>query len=143
MAIELIPVGKLTVFTDPANVLEGDGPMHWRASSVFKRALWEGDGFRLDTHIGMGNFMMGKDVAQVDVRLAFSDEDGVRVFLDYTARTSMSAHRVGEAPAYIAGRIEVDEKAKKYAWLNTTQIVGKGFFDTNIHGIVYELHALK
>lgn len=143
MAIELIPVGTLKVFSDPANVLEGDGPMHSRSSSVFKRALWEGDDFTLDTHIGMGNFMMGKDVAQVEVRLAFRDADGVSIFLDYTARTSMSAHRTGEAPAYIAGRIEVDEKAKKYAWLNTTQIVGKGFFDKDVHGVVYELHALK
>ena len=94
MTLKLIPVGNLTVWSTAANVLQGPGPVTYRSLSAFTRALWEGDGFVLDTHIGMGGFMMGPDVANVDVRLAFHDPEGVNVFLDYWSR-ALNDHAPG------------------------------------------------
>ena len=143
MTIKLIPLGYIKVWTDPANVLAGPGPIHQRSISVFKRVQWKSDTFTFDTHLGMGGFMAGPLVAQVDVRVALKDADGVRLFLDYVSRTDIIAHTKGEAPAYLCGRVDVDDANEKYAWLNRTQIVGKGEFDTKEHAVVYEVYALE
>jgi len=143
MSLKLIPLGQIKVWSDPANVLAGPGPIHARSSSVFKRVQWRSDTFMFDSHIGMGGFMAGPKVAQVDVRVALKDEDGVRLFLDYTSRTDIVAHTKGEAPAYLCGRVDVDDANGKYAWLNRTQIVGKGEFEPGEHAVVYAVYALE
>ena len=55
----------------------------------------------------------------------------------------MPTHRTGESPAYLAGRVDVDDSVKKYAWLNRTQVIGKGFFDKKEHGVLYEMYTLE
>jgi hypothetical protein len=145
MALKLKPMGILKVWSDPANnVIEGPGSIaSWRAASAFKRVQWKSDDFDLDTHIGMGGFMSGPQVANVEVRVAFRDKDNVRIFLEYMSRVDMPTHRAGETPAYLAGRVDVDDTAKKYAWLNRTQVVGRGMFDVAEHALVYEMYALE
>jgi hypothetical protein len=143
MALKLIPVGNLTVWSTVANVLQGPGPVTFRSLSAFTRALWEGDGFVLDSHIGMGGFVMGPEVAHVDVRLAFHDPEGVNLFFDYTSRASMPTLLAEKSAAYLSGRVDVDDTAKKYAWLNRTQIVGRGMMNAAERTVKYELYALE
>jgi hypothetical protein len=75
--------------------------------------------------------------------LAYRDAAGVTLFLDYVSRASMPTHRIGESPAYLSGRGDVDDAVKKYAWLNRTQVVGKRFFDKKEHGVLYEMYNVE
>jgi hypothetical protein len=144
MTFKLIPVGKLKVWSDPkTNVLAGPGVISDRSLSLFKRVRWDGDGMDLETHIGMGGFMRGPEIANVDVRVAFRDARGVVLFLDYTSRVCLPTHVAGKTPAYLTGRVDMDEKVEKYAWLTRTQLIGKGMFDTAEHALVYEMFALE
>lgn len=141
MTIELFPAGRLSIWAE--NTVAGPGPMHARSSTAFKRVLWKGDGFDLESVNGMGGYRNGPDVAQVDVRVAFRDPDGTAVFLDYLVRAALPTHRTGHSPAFMTGRVDADDSVAKYAWLNRTQVVGKAYFDS-VEGVQsYEMYALK
>jgi hypothetical protein len=91
----------------------------------------------------MGGYVMGPEIANVDVRLAFHDPEGVNLFLDYRSRVSMPALMAQKPAAYLSGHVDVDDTAKKYAWLNRTQIVGRGTMNAAERTVTYELYALE
>jgi hypothetical protein len=143
MALELIPLGRLRVWAALDRVIQGAGPISGRTLSVFQRVLWETDKFTLDTASGSGAYVMGEDVAQIDVKVAFRDAEGTAIFLDYLTRASMPLLSAGKAPGYMTGHVDVADSATKYAWLNRTQIVGKGMVTFDPVTLDYEVFVLK
>jgi hypothetical protein len=78
----------------------------------------------------------------------FRADDGVLIYLDYLVRIHLPSHTLptgapGKSPAIMSGRFEVDEANAKYAWLNRTQVVGHGTFDSVAKTQTYEMHVLR
>jgi len=143
MTLELVPLGRLRVWAALEKGIQGDGPICRRTITIFQRVLWETEHFTLETASGSGAYTMGEEIAQIEVKVGFRDPEGTVVFLDYVARASMPLLTAGKAPAYMTGRVDVAESAPKYAWLNRTQIAGKGIVTLAPVTLDYEIFVLK
>ena len=71
--------------------------------------------------------------------------DDALIFLEYRARFAIAEPGgppvPGDNPIFVAGRFETT--AEPYRWLNATQLVGKGRFDSEQVALIYEVCALR
>ena len=56
---------------------------------------------------------------------------------------SMTTLQAETSVAYLSGRVDVDDSVNKYAWLNRTQVVGRGMMNAADRTVKYELYALE
>jgi hypothetical protein len=141
MNLNLEPMGKLVLHVDQS--WSTPGPIWVRSCTTFKYATWSGEQLNLRSLWGNGSYMKGADVAEVNVRVLFEDDEGTRLYLDYVVRTDMPLHEKGEAPAIMSGRFEVDDRIKRYAWLNRTHVVGKAFLNYENMTQNYDMYVLR
>lgn len=138
--LKLIPLGNLILY--PQESWRGQpGPISQRSATLIGKCAWECDRFNLTASNAFGTYWEGTDAAQVSVRVVLKDAKGVFVFLEYLARNHMPSHSAGETPGYLAGQVDTDP-AKDYAWLNRTQVVGRGILTQSPVTQTYEMHAL-
>lgn len=139
--LKLIPLGNLVLH--PQQSWRGQpGPISQRSASLIGKCTWECDRFSLTATNAFGTYWEGPDAAQVSVRVVLQDADGVFLFLEYLARNHMPTHSTGEAPGYLAGQVDTNPANQKYAWLNRTQVVGRGMLTQNPMAQTYEMFAL-
>jgi len=140
MALRLRPLGQLVVH--PHESFQTPGPIAERSASLMRSARWTSDLFELEANGGFGTYLSGPHAAEVSVRLVFRSTDGLVLYLDYVARGHMPSHAAGLTPVFMAGRVDVDPRVEKLAWLNQTQVVGRGMLTTSPLAQTYEMYAL-
>ena len=150
MAIELEPLGRIDVHATASWSIAA-GPRGTRSVTNFERVVWEGPVVNATSRWANGTYLATEHVAEPNIRVFFEtgDAEPATLFLEYQARFAVDAAAreatgqptPGANPVYLAGRIETDDA--RYAWLNATQIVGKGGFDAERLVLSYEVHALR
>jgi hypothetical protein len=142
MGLTLKPFGFLRIYPDMSS--QTPGPLAYRSATRFHNATWENDTFGAAEFLfGMGSYLHGESGgAQVNIRAALRTQDGVRFYLDYIGRCDMPSHAAGKTPVIMAGQIEIDPANQKYAWLNHTQIVGRGMLTLDPLCQTYEMYVL-
>ena len=146
MPLDLRPLGTLDIYAASSWAIEG-GPRGTRSVTDFDRVLWRGPVVEAHSLWANGTYLATQRVAEPHIRVFFETDEAERahLFLEYHARfaieESVAQPSPGENPVYLAGRIETADE--RYAWLNTTQIVGKGAFDPQRLALSYEVYALS
>jgi hypothetical protein len=140
MALQLRPLGHLVVH--PNESYQSPGPIADRSATLMRSARWKCELFELEAAGGFGSYLSGPHAAEVNVRLVFRASDGLVLFLDYVARGHMPTHAAGRTPVFMSGRVDVDPRVAKLAWLNQTQVVGRGMLTTSPLAQTYEMYAL-
>lgn len=139
--LQLIPLGTLVLH--PKESWRGQkGPISDRSASLLGACRWECERFTLTATAAFGTYWEGPGAAQVNVRVPLQDADGVLLFLEYLARGFMPTHQTGHTPVFMAGQIDTDPANAKYAWLNQTQVIGRGMLTQNPLAQTYEMYAL-
>ena len=139
--LKLHPLGTLVLH--PVESWRGQpGPISQRSASLIGKCSWDCERFNLTATNAFGTYWEGPDAAQVSVRTVFKDVDGVFLFLEYLARNHMPTHSTGQTPGYLAGQVDTDPANEKYAWLNRTQVVGRGMLTYDPLVQTYEMYAL-
>jgi hypothetical protein len=139
MAIELAPLGKLTVTIDEQTVMRST-PQGGRLVGEAAQCRWEGDRVRASLVGHNANdwvrFHADGSVA-VDARLLLRTDDGAVIAVTYQGRADRAPADGGvilTAPTF-----ETDDE--RYAWLNRVQAVAKG--RRNGDTLSYELYELR
>ena len=142
MGLTLKPFGFLKIY--PGLTSQTPGPLAFRSATRLDSATWENEPFGAAKFLfGMGSYLHGESgAAQVNIRAALQTEDGVRFYLDYIGRCDMPSHSAGQTPVIMAGQIEIDPANEKYAWLNRTQVVGRGMLTHDPICQSYEMYVL-
>jgi hypothetical protein len=138
--LKLIPLGTMILY--PEQSCQGPGRISRRSASLIGKCTWESDRFSLTATNAFGTYWQGPDAAQVSVRVAFKDEEGAFIFLEYLARNEIVSHSEGKTPGYLAGQIDTDPANEKYAWLNRTHVIGRGMITLDPVAQTYEMYAL-
>ena len=127
-AINVYELGKMTIYPDESWRFEG-GPKGTRSVSRFKNAKWVGDGIRAESLWGNGTYTSSPEgIVEVTVRFLFETDDDALLYVDYLARFDWDEQASGVvAGPIMTGRIETNDE--RYAWLNKTQLIGKGSFE--------------
>jgi hypothetical protein len=142
MPLSLAPLGTLTVHVERSwNFAQG--PLGGRSCSAFREVVWEGDALSARSLWANGTYRNGPTIAEPHIRALLRDDAGVLLYLDYVARIELASHIEGRSPAMMSGRIEVDDAVARYAWLNRTQVVGRGMLDMRAMTQTYETYALR
>ena len=142
MPLQLAPMGTLTVYVERSWSF-ASGPLGGRSCSAFREVVWESDALSARSLWANGSYRNGPSVAEPNIRALLADRDGVLLYLDYVARIELASHIAGRSPAMMTGRIEVDDAVARYAWLNRTQVVGRGMLDMSAMTQTYEMYALR
>jgi len=150
MALTLEPLGRLIVFATESFSIAG-GPRGTRSATNFEKVLWTGPVLQATSRWANGTYLATEFVAEPNIRVFFetNEDEPASLFLDYRARFEIDRDlqqqtgqpSPGANPVYLAGRIETTDA--RHAWLNATQIVGKGGFDIERLVLSYEIHALR
>lgn len=141
MPLTMTPFGTYRVYPGPSS--QHPGPVAFRSASRLDRAQWRNDIFGETRFLfGMGSYLHGQGGAHVTVRAAFETADNARFFLEYNSRGDLETHRIGKTPVILAGFIDIDPDNAKYAWLNHTQVVGRGMLTTDPQAQTYEMYVL-
>ena len=150
MAIELRSLGRLDIYAN-ASWSIADGPRGTRSVTNFDKVVWQGPVLNAQSLWANGTYLATEQIAEPNIRVLFETEedDPAALFLEYHARFAVDTivrdqtgqPSPGENPVYLAGRFETRDE--RYAWLNATQIVGKGGFDAERLVLSYEIHALR
>ena len=77
---------------------------------------------------------------EIEVRTMLRTREGALLFFHYVGRADLESHSAGTTPVITAGRVEAPEPGP-HAWLNDTQLVGKGMLDLTAGTQTYELYA--
>ena len=139
MAIELVPLGELTVTIANQTTLRST-PQGGRLIGEAAACRWEGDRVRasLVDHNAHDWVRFHADGSvSVDARLLLRTDDGAAIAISYRGRADKAPADGGvilTAPTF-----ETDDE--RYAWLNRVQAVAKGRRTGNT--LVYELYALR
>ncbi|MCR9097029.1 MAG: DUF3237 domain-containing protein [bacterium] len=150
MALALEPLGRLDIHAT-ASWSIGRGPRGTRSVTHFEKVVWTGPVVEAESRWANGSYLATEHVAEPQIRAFFetTDDEPAQLFLEYRARFQIDSvareatgqPTPGENPVYLAGRIETDDD--RYAWLNATQVVGKGGFDAARLVLSYEIYALR
>jgi hypothetical protein len=141
MALNLKPFGTFRVY--PGLTSQTPGPVAFRSATRLDGAEWENDVFgRVKFLFGMGSYLHGAGGAHITIRAALQTSDDVRFFLEYNSRGDMASHAAGQSPVILAGFIDIDPANTKYAWLNHTQVVGRGMLTMDPLAQTYEMYVL-
>ena len=142
MALELEPLGQLVIFAEESWQIPS-GPRGLRSATQFREVIWSGGAIEAHSVWANGTYLSVAGVTEPEIRALFRCDDGELLFLHYHARFAVgdASTAPGDNPVYLAGRVET--AAERYAWLNTTQVVGKGGFDPSTLALTYEVHALR
>lgn len=148
--LELETLGRLDIHASESFSIR-NGPRGTRSTTLFEKVVWTGDVIRATSRWANGTYLASDRIAEPHIRIFFEtdEESPASLFVDYRARFAIdldAQRRTGQPspgpnPVYLAGRIETDDD--RYAWLNATQIVGKGGFDAQRLVLSYEIHALR
>lgn len=126
MAIELVPLGTLTLGTRSATVITG-GPLGGRRVIVELCDIRvEGERLRGTQHGGTAGdwLIVGPDeTAMLDVRFCIKTHDGALVYVHAGGRADAKTFGTGGA-TYLAPVFETSDE--RYAWLNKVQAIAKG-----------------
>ncbi|ARS28724.1 hypothetical protein [Sphingomonas sp. KC8] len=142
MTLELHPFGTYRVSSDLSS--QNPGPVAFRSASRLHEGSWTNDLFGTATLLfGMGGYLQGEHGAHIQIRAAFEAGDGTRFFIEYISRGEMKSHAAGKTPVMLAGQIDIDPANARYAWLNHTQIVGRGMLTHDPLMQTYEMYALR
>lgn len=127
-AISVLDLGTITIFPDQSWRFPG-GPKGTRSVTSFKGAEWVGYGIHAKALWGNGSYTASPEgIVEVNVRFLFKTDDDALIYLDYVARFDWEEQESGEVSGPVmTGRIETN--AERYAWLNKTQVIGKGSFE--------------
>ena len=142
MTFSLESMGTLVVHIDDTWNFAG-GPIAGRSCTAFREIIWTGPWLNARSIWGHGSYQNGAEIAEANIRALFRTDDATQIYLDYTARLHLQSHLLGETPAIMSGRLEVEDANKKYAWLNRTQIVGYGRLDLDAKTQSYQVHVLR
>ncbi|MGH6782838.1 MAG: hypothetical protein ACREB5_12125, partial [Sphingomonadaceae bacterium] len=120
------------------------GPIAFRSASRLHEGSWTNELFGTATLLfGMGGYLQSEHGAHIQVRATFEAGDGTRFFIEYISRGEMTSHMTGNTPVMLAGQIDIDPANEKYAWLNHTQIVGRGMLTMDPVWQTYEMYVLR
>jgi hypothetical protein len=141
-SLELVPLGQLVIHAEESWQIPG-GPRGLRSVTRFREVVWSGGPIEARSVWANGTYLSVAGVTEPEIRALFRCEDESLLFLHYQARFAVGDQGTspGDNPVYLAGRVETD--AERYTWLNATQVVGKGGFDTKTLALTYEVHALR
>ena len=143
MGIELEPMGSLVVYIDPASSWRiPNGPLGARSTTQFRQVVWDSERIAAKSVWANGTYRAGPRVLEVEVRTMLQTDDEELIFLSYVGRADFATHSAGKTPVMSAGRVEAPEPGA-YAWLNDTQLVGKGMLDLAAGTQSYEFYALS
>jgi hypothetical protein len=125
-----------------------NGPVSGRSCSSFREVVWDSPHLKARSVWGNGSYQNGPEIAEPNIRVMFSSDDGTLLYLDYLVRVHLPTHTLpvgspGKSPAIMSGRLEVDESNPKYAWLNRTQVVGMGTLDLVAMTQSYDMCVLR
>ena len=141
--LELDPMGDFVVHLAPDHSWRiPNGPLGARSTTQFREVVWTSDRLSARSVWGNGTYRAGPRVLEVEVRTMLRTTDDELIFFQYTGRAELASHSAGETPVISAGRVEAPEPGR-YAWLNDTQLVGKGMLDLSAGTQAYELYALR
>lgn len=140
--LELVALGQLVIFAEESWQIPA-GPRGLRSVTRFREVVWSGGPIEAHSLWANGTYLSAGGYTEPEIRVLFRCEDDALLFLHYQARFAVGdgGTAPGDNPVYLAGRIETD--AERYAWLNATQVVGKGGFDPDSLALRYEVHALR
>ena len=142
MTLTLKPFGTLRIFPDLTS--QNPGPVAFRSASRLGAGEWRNDLFGVATMLfGMGTYLQSDSGAHIQIRAAFLLEDGARFYLEYVSRGVMETHQAGKTPVMLGGQIDIDPALDQYAWLNHTQIVGRGMLSLDPLVQEYEMGVLQ
>jgi len=142
MALELVPLGQLVIYAEESWQIPA-GPRGLRSVTRFREVVWSGGPIEARSLWSNGTYLSVEGVTEPEIRALFRCDDEALLFLHYQARFAVGDDDTGPGnnPVYLAGRVETS--AERYAWLNATQVVGKGGFDPTTLALSYEVHALR
>ena len=150
MGLELDPLGRLDIHATASWSIDG-GPRGTRSVTNFEKVVWTGPVVSAESRWANGTYLATENVAEPQIRAYFEtgDDEPAGLFLEYRARFQVDAAAreatgqptPGANPVYLAGRIETADE--RYAWLNATQVVGKGGFDPERLVLSYEIYSLR
>ena len=142
MSLELVALGNLVIYAEESWQIPG-GPRGLRSATSFREVQWSGGPIEARSVWANGTYLSVGGVTEPEIRALFRCDEGELLFLHYHARFAVgeAGTAPGNNPVYLAGRIETS--ADRFAWLNTTQVVGKGGFDPATLALTYEVHALR
>lgn len=138
MTLELTGLGTLAVRTGDSWRFSR-GPLGGRSVSILPGATWESERVRAEAVWINGTYRSGREIAEVNVRAMLETDDGALLYLDYFGRFRPMQMASEGGPVIMSGRVDTDDE--RYAWLNATQVVGKGQLADEVLG--YELYALE
>ncbi len=141
--LELDPMGTFVVYLTPDHSWRiPEGPLGARSTTQFREIVWECDRLSARSVWGNGTYRAGPRLLEVEVRTMLRTTDGELIFFQYVGRADFESHSAGDTPVISAGRVEAPEPGP-HAWLNDTQLVGKGMLDLTAGTQSYELYALR
>ena len=142
MELRLEPMGTMTVYIDESWNF-GNGPIGGRSCTTFTGVEWISPSLTARSVWANGSYVTGPEVGEPNIRILFRSDDDVLIYLDYVVRVDLPTHTVGESPAIMSGRLEVDESNPRYRWLNRTQVVGIGQLDMQAKTQTYDMSVLR
>jgi len=144
MGLTLRPFGTLKVYPGVGMSSQAPGPIAYRSATRLDGAEWENDVLgRVTFLFGMGSYLQGESGAgHINIRAAMKTADDVRFYLEYISRGDIPSHSAGKTPVILSGQIDIDPANAKYAWLNHTQLVGRGMLTQDPLLQTYEMYVL-
>jgi hypothetical protein len=125
MAIELVPLGTMTVETGSVTSIAG-GPISRRVVVELRNIRIEGERLRgLQHGATAGDWLVvgPDDTATLDIRFCIKTHDGALIYVHAAGRADAKTFGSGGA-TYLAPVFETADE--RYAWLNSVQAIAKG-----------------
>ena len=137
-----------------APTLVGPTPVGTRQIFAVTGGSFEGERLRGEIGTPGGEWLLdaGDGFGQVDVRLLLHTDDGAPIYMRYSGLMDFNEVVQGKLAAgqstefgdnHFLTHVRFECADERYAWLNATQIVGKGGFDAERLVLSYEIHALR
>jgi hypothetical protein len=142
MAIELMPLCTVHVQLKPP-IEVGAGPGGTRVIVEYASAQVKGDRLRgemVGTAAADWLLVGPEGTGTIDVRWAFSTDDGATIFVQFQGRTDVSQGLNPPATVYVAPCFETCDE--RYMWLNRIQAIGKGIIHEDF-SLDYEWYEVR
>ena len=142
MAIELVPLCTLHIQLKPP-IEVGAGPHGTRLILEVASAQIKGDRLRgemVGTSTADWVLIGPEGTGTLDVRAAFSTDDGATIFVQYHGRADVSEGLNLPLTVYVAPRFETCDE--RYTWLNRVQAIGKGIVHEDF-SLDYEWYEVR
>ena len=142
MAIELVPLCTLHIQAKPP-IEVGAGPHGTRLIIEVASAQIKGDRLRgemVGTSTADWVLIGPEGTGTLDVRAAFSTDDGATIFVQYHGRADLSEGLNLPLTVYVAPRFETCDE--RYMWHNRIQAIGKGIVHEDF-SLDYEWYEVR